>query len=156
MIKIKKLFAIALVVIFSNNAFAENSNDDEKIPAGTPLLISKGFVAKITSLTGKALVERSNGQKELAEEEMTLEEGSSVMVPEGSQVTLKYLIECEIKYKGITDVTIQKDDQCSKGYLVSAEPTAVGLGAEKIVGASAALVLGMIAFPNAKETPASR
>lgn len=112
------------------------------ITAGLLLASSASFaaqdtaaVAKVLSVKGKALIENAQGVRKPAQANMTLSEGSSLIVLDKAQVSLKYAdSKCTVSHKANTLVSVSAATQCAPGQDMSVGAAAAG--PKSVVGAA--------------------
>lgn len=79
-------------------------------------------VAELLQVSGKALIETTDGKRQVAKKGMPLTEGSHIVVLEKSKITVGYLSsDCKVIHQQNTLLTIQAAEQCAAG-----QPLAVG------------------------------
>ncbi len=79
-------------------------------------------VATLLQVSGKAFIENVDGQRQLAQKGMKIEEGAHIVVLEKSKITMGYLSsDCRVVHQQNTLLTVQAAEQCSAG-----QPIAVG------------------------------
>ena len=77
-------------------------------------------VATITSVKGQVIIENAEGVRSLAKADMTLAEGSNLIVLENGKVGLQYQAsQCKINHDKNSLVAISEKAQCAAGKQVS-------------------------------------
>ncbi len=77
-------------------------------------------VATITSVTGQVIIENAEGVRSLAKADMSLAEGSNVIVLENGKVGLQYQAsQCKINHDNNSLVAISEKAQCAASKKVS-------------------------------------